>query len=99
MSGVPSALHQAFAAVRMGGRVQLLGIPDGNVPMDFANEIIFKGITVYGVIGDRKSTRLNSSHITISYAVFCLKKKKKKKKKNKNTKKDKKNEYEEKYAM
>src|SRR5437773_5085368 len=27
-------------------------------------------------ISDRKSTRLNSSHITISYAVFCLKKKK-----------------------
>src|SRR5437667_6534434 len=27
-------------------------------------------------IADRKSTRLNSSHITISYAVFCLKKKK-----------------------
>src|SRR5437667_8642932 len=33
---------------------------------------------------DRKSTRLNSSHITISYAVFCLKKKKKKKTKNSN---------------
>src|SRR5690348_18251722 len=31
--------------------------------------------------GDRKSTRLNSSHPSISYAVFCLKKKKKKKKK------------------
>ena len=31
---------------------------------------------------DRKSTRLNSSHVSISYAVFCLKKKK-----NKNTKK------------
>src|SRR5690348_18354826 len=30
--------------------------------------------------GDRKSTRLNSSHPSISYAVFCLKKKKKKKK-------------------
>src|SRR3989442_2357796 len=28
--------------------------------------------------GDRKSTRLNSSHVRISYAVFCLKKKKKK---------------------
>src|SRR5437868_8896496 len=28
---------------------------------------------------DRKSTRLNSSHVSISYAVFCLKKKKKKK--------------------
>src|SRR5438132_13029242 len=33
--------------------------------------------------GDRKSTRLNSSHTVISYAVFCLKKKKKKKKKTK----------------
>src|SRR5437773_8225183 len=31
---------------------------------------------------DRKSTRLNSSHITISYAVFCLKKKKRKMKSN-----------------
>ena len=51
MSGVPSALHQAFAAVRLGGRVQLLGIPKGQVPIDFATEIIFKGITVYGVIG------------------------------------------------
>src|SRR5689334_24413838 len=30
--------------------------------------------------GDRKSTRLNSSHSSISYAVFCLKKKKKEKK-------------------
>src|SRR5690554_7421846 len=36
----------------------------------------------YGCDGfeDRKSTRLNSSHVRISYAVFCLKKKKKKKK-------------------
>src|SRR5262245_63772529 len=34
---------------------------------------------------DRKSTRLNSSHLGISYAVFCLKKKKKKNKK-RNTK-------------
>src|SRR5690625_272921 len=30
------------------------------------------------VVDDRKSTRLNSSHVAISYAVFCLKKKKKK---------------------
>src|SRR5438067_6370081 len=30
-----------------------------------------------GFPGDRKSTRLNSSHVSISYAVFCLKKKKK----------------------
>src|SRR5438067_9072224 len=33
----------------------------------------------YGTSKDRKSTRLNSSHVSISYAVFCLKKKKKKK--------------------
>src|SRR5690349_22664897 len=38
---------------------------------------------------DRKSTRLNSSHVEISYAVFCLKQKKKKKKKNNNKKKKK----------
>src|SRR5207253_10087404 len=43
-------------------------------------------------LGDRKSTRLNSSHVAISYAVFCLKKKKKKKKKKqKKNKKKKKN--------
>src|SRR5690606_39888302 len=32
-----------------------------------------------GMLGDRKSTRLNSSHVKISYAVFCLKKKKQRK--------------------
>src|SRR2546426_4889175 len=37
------------------------------------------GYAVVGVVEkDRKSTRLNSSHLVISYAVFCLKKKKKK---------------------
>src|SRR4051812_49658814 len=36
---------------------------------------------------DRKSTRLNSSHMSISYAVFCLKKKKKKKKRRRTQKK------------
>src|SRR2546427_9174483 len=44
-------------------------------------------LTKSGIIcglGDRKSTRLNSSHSQISYAVFCLKKKKKKKKETSN---------------
>src|SRR6266540_5890150 len=45
---------------------------------------------LHGQDRDRKSTRLNSSHITISYAVFCLKKKKKKKKRKKKKKKNKK---------
>src|SRR2546421_3157752 len=35
------------------------------------------GITIFAQRRDRKSTRLNSSHDQISYAVFCLKKKKK----------------------
>src|SRR2546426_1245550 len=38
----------------------------------------------WGPARDRKSTRLNSSHLVISYAVFCLKKKKKKKKETRN---------------
>src|SRR5438876_8154997 len=40
------------------------------------------GFFAKGVDGDRKSTRLNSSHPSISYAVFCLKKKNNKKIKN-----------------
>src|SRR5688572_32427981 len=36
------------------------------------------GEKAFGHVRDRKSTRLNSSHSQISYAVFCLKKKKKK---------------------
>src|SRR3989442_8524756 len=36
-----------------------------------------KGAIGAFVVRDRKSTRLNSSHVRISYAVFCLKKKKK----------------------
>lgn len=51
MSGAVSALHSAFALVRNGGRVQLLGLPHGEVPINLATEIIFKGITIYGVIG------------------------------------------------
>src|SRR5665213_4079214 len=53
MSGVPSAIHQAFALVRVGGRVQMLGIPAKPMDIDFATEIIFKGLTVYGVVGRR----------------------------------------------
>src|SRR5690606_39597558 len=34
------------------------------------------GLFTFNSLGDRKSTRLNSSHVKISYAVFCLKKKK-----------------------
>ena len=53
MAGVPSAVHQAFALVRNGGRVQMLGIPAQPMEINLATEIIFKGITVYGVVGRR----------------------------------------------
>src|SRR5207253_11062073 len=49
-------------------------------------------IVIPGTREDRKSTRLNSSHVAISYAVFCLKKKKKKRKKKKKKKINKKEE-------
>src|SRR5437667_2335020 len=50
------------------------GIDVGGFQIDCApgSDIVAAQI---GAWGDRKSTRLNSSHITISYAVFCLKKK------------------------
>jgi len=53
MSGDPSALHQVFKAVKNGGCVTLFGIPTGSVAFDLPNEIIFKGIRVYGVTGRR----------------------------------------------
>ena len=36
---------------------------------------IIIAMLIGAAVGDRKSTRLNSSHLVISYAVFCLKKK------------------------
>lgn len=53
MSGDPTALHQAFRAVKNGGRVTLFGIPTGPVTFDLPNEMIFKGIRVYGITGRR----------------------------------------------
>jgi threonine 3-dehydrogenase len=53
MSGHPSGHAQAFAAARMGGRVNLLGTPNRTTEVDFARDIIFKGLTVYGVTGRR----------------------------------------------
>lgn len=53
MSGVPAAIGQALALVRVGGRVQMLGIPARPIEIDFATQVIFKGITIYGVVGRR----------------------------------------------
>jgi threonine 3-dehydrogenase len=51
MSGHPAGHAQAFAAARLGGRVNLLGTPSRSTEVDFAREIIFKGLTLYGVTG------------------------------------------------
>src|SRR5258707_8300894 len=48
----------------------------GAVRLVMALAMLGKGDIDLAVQGDRKSTRLNSSHANISYAVFCLKKKK-----------------------
>src|SRR3989442_1151651 len=61
-----------------GGRTAYLSVPalqgllEGGVPITSEGHCL----GAVGVSGDRKSTRLNSSHVRISYAVFCLKKKK-----------------------
>src|SRR3989454_8286396 len=61
-----------------------LGTPDGAEVRDVRNKVVAPGLVDVhvhlrepGNEEDRKSTRLNSSHLVISYAVFCLKKKKK----------------------
>jgi threonine 3-dehydrogenase len=51
MSGNPAAIHTAFRLVKNGGRVTLFGIPEAPVSFDMTNEIIFKGIRVFGVTG------------------------------------------------
>jgi len=51
MSGHPDGHAQAFAAARVGGRVNLLGTPSRTTEVDFARDVIFKGLTLYGVTG------------------------------------------------
>src|SRR2546428_9418253 len=70
------SLHDALPIFCL---VPLRNIPlfDGFIPSKMF-EIMAMGKPIVGSVrGDRKSTRLNSSHDQISYAVFCLKKKNK----------------------
>src|SRR5205814_9284761 len=69
--------HGERRAIRAGGEVPGAAVLDrraGQVPHVAVHHFQDAG----GRAGDRKSTRLNSSHLGISYAVFCLKKKNKK---------------------
>ena len=51
MSGNGRAIKQGFQALRNGGRASMLGIPSKPVEFDLANDIVFKGATVYGISG------------------------------------------------
>jgi threonine 3-dehydrogenase len=53
MSGHPSGHETAFRAARLGGRVNFLGTPSRNTEVNFARDVIFKGLTLYGVTGRR----------------------------------------------
>src|SRR5438270_10259829 len=66
-------LSRDFEAILVGA------LGDPRVPSNVHAKDILLGMR-FKMDLDRKSTRLNSSHSQISYAVFCLKKKKKKKK-------------------
>src|SRR5690606_42107088 len=79
------SLHDALpiSAYGRSGFIHPLWSPKGQVltrvqPEDHYHHYgIWNPWTQLNYEGDRKSTRLNSSHVKISYAVFCLKKKKK----------------------
>src|SRR5258708_21980257 len=70
-----TTLFRSFLAPACWKSLYLLSI---SAMAHFKADKIFSGSTITGDKrwGDRKSTRLNSSHQIISYAVFCLKKKK-----------------------
>jgi len=53
MSGNYRAYEDAFKIVRMGGTISLLGLPGGQMVVDFSKDIIFRGITIHGIIGRR----------------------------------------------
>src|SRR5256885_8535481 len=61
----------------MLGIVELLDNPHQSAHFDRIERFKYLALAQREkLLGDRKSTRLNSSHLVISYAVFCLKKKK-----------------------
>src|SRR3712207_9508897 len=74
-----STLFPYTTLFRSEGEVTLYVEPEHITYLpQLGNVQFFMPLTLRNVIEDRKSTRLNSSHANISYAVFCLKKKKNK---------------------
>src|SRR5256885_9720522 len=74
---VPIRSHQRGAVARLALQAAAIGVVTGTTltVAGFHRGIIFMAALLILGGTDRKSTRLNSSHLVISYAVFCLKKK------------------------
>jgi threonine 3-dehydrogenase len=53
MAGHPDAIRIAFDIVRRGGRMSLLGLTSKPIPVNFSEDIIFKGLTIQGINGRR----------------------------------------------
>jgi threonine 3-dehydrogenase len=53
MSGSPQAMRDGLAALRNGGRLSLLGLPKEPFELDWNRLLIFKGVTLHGIIGRR----------------------------------------------
>ncbi|MGH7742732.1 MAG: L-threonine 3-dehydrogenase, partial [Candidatus Eiseniibacteriota bacterium] len=51
MSGSPQAMRDGLAALRNGGRLSLLGLPKEPFDLDWNRLVIFKGVTLHGIIG------------------------------------------------
>src|SRR3712207_8951962 len=75
MEGFTNGPEEHKMGIKGSSTVQLY-FQDCKVPVENVLGEIGKGHKIAFNILDRKSTRLNSSHANISYAVFCLKKKK-----------------------
>ncbi len=52
-SGNKSAIQSAFKYLKRGGGLSMLGIPSESIEIDIANDVVFAGISVYGVVGRR----------------------------------------------
>ena len=53
MSGATSAYSDAFKALRMGGDFVLLGLPSGEMAVNFSADVVMKGLTIHGIFGRR----------------------------------------------
>ncbi len=52
-SGNKTAIEQSFKYLKRGGGLSMLGIPSKDIDVDVANDIVFKGVQIYGVVGRR----------------------------------------------